>query len=52
MPEIERQWKSEDDKVAEKEAVEALRLLQTEGLISLFGGTPNRPQFKLISDTS
>jgi len=27
MPEIERQWKSEDDKVAEKEAVEALRLL-------------------------
>ena len=52
MPEIERQWKKEDDNIVEKEVVEALRLLETDGVISLFGGSPHRPQFKLISDSS
>jgi DNA replication licensing factor MCM4 len=49
MTEIERTWKKDDDPLQEKEIVEALRVLETEGIVTIFGSSSMRPNFKLAN---
>ena len=48
--EVQRVW-NEEEGIKDNEILEGLRVLETEGLISLFGQNRNvKPTFKLVRD--
>lgn len=49
MTEIERNWDRNDEVVTDKELQEALKMLESDGVLSLFGQYQSRPNFKLIA---
>ena len=46
--EIERNWDHNEEPVLNKEILQALKILETDGVIFLFGQYQHKPNFKLV----